>query len=408
MQSLKNKKIILGVTGGIAAYKACELVRLLRKQDCEVRVIMTKSAESFVGPLSFHSLSGNVVVRADLAMNSDLSATAHIDLAQWGDIFVIAPTTANVLAKLANGICDDSLTIEALAFQGPIVVVPAMNTRMWTAQVTQENLQRIRDRGVKIIEPQIGSLACGEFGAGKMEEPAAIVEYLAQQLSGSQILHGCKVVITSGPTRAYIDSIRFITNRSSGRMGHALARMAEDMGAEVSLITGPVDHQFAQLERGNVFKVETNEEMLKCALKECENAQFIFGAAAVCDFDVKDYFEGKIARSGDLSLLLESSVDILGELTKNRKPGQVFVGFAAEPGDHQAQMDKARRKLESKRVDFIAMNDVSRADVGFDVDTNEMHVFEQGTEVRYSFLARAPKTEIAKQLLGLAAQRRLQ
>lgn len=407
-----QNKIILGVTGGIAAYKACEIVRLVRRSEAEVRVVMTAEAERFVGALTFASLSGNTVLRSLYEGTSDLSATSHIDLAQWGEILVVAPATANFIAKFANGICDDALLTEALAFQGPILIAPAMNSRMWEAKVTQENVARLRARGVSFIGPNAGELACGETGLGKMAEPAEIMQALVQiqnfctTASPERLsLTGKKVLITSGPTRAYIDSVRFITNRSSGRMGHALALRAEALGAEVTLVTGPVDDQFATLTSGKVVRVESTQEMLDAALAALPGTDLVFAAAAVCDFDVANFTDGKIERKGNLALELSASQDVLASLAQQRSAGQVFVGFAAQPGDKQAQMDIARRKLEKKAVDFIAMNDVSRADVGFDTDSNEMHVFERGSEIRYSFLPRASKSVIAEQLLRLAAER---
>ncbi len=426
-----NAKIILGVTGGIAAYKSCELVRLVRRSKAAVRVVMSVSAEKFVAPLTFASLSGQEVLRSLHSGVNDLSATSHIDLAQWGDILVVAPATANFIAKFANGICDDALLTEALAFQGPILIAPAMNTRMWEARVTQENVQRLRQRGVIFIGPEAGELACGEVGLGKMSEPIAVLEALAPLVESSKTesdtkrhtksefssvaspaadeghnnLKGLNVLITSGPTRAYIDSVRFITNKSSGKMGHEIALAAESQGANVTLVAGPVDKRFAQLSNGNVIDVETNQEMLDASVKALGSADIIFAAAAVSDFDVDNYTEGKIERRGDISLKLNSSVDILASLAKERNSSQVFVGFAAQSGDKQAQMNIARTKLEKKSVDFIAMNDVSRKDIGFDSDQNEMHIFEKGSEIRYSFLPMAPKSTIAKSLLELAVGR---
>lgn len=433
---LQNAKIVLGVTGGIAAYKACELVRLLRRSEAAVRVVMSKEAERFVGPLTFASLSGNKVLRSLHEGVDDLSATSHIDLAQWGEALIVAPATANFLAKFANGICDDALLTEVLAFQGPILLAPAMNTRMWDASVTQENLERIKARGVHIVGPESGDLACGETGLGKMSEPVKILEALSTFAASSMMtsddkqgaeiatsksmaapvanptdleahkpLAGMKVLITSGPTRAYIDSIRFITNKSSGRMGYEIAKAAESLGADVCLVSGPVNPEYSTLDRGKTVKVETNQEMLDAALKELKDTDLVFAAAAVCDFDVENYTEGKIERKGAISIALNSSIDILASLAKKRNSKQVFVGFAAQPGDKQGQMNIARSKLERKAVDFIAMNDISRKDIGFDVDANEMHIFESGSEIRYSFLPLAPKDIIAKQLLELAMAR---
>ncbi len=416
---LQNAKVIVGVTGGIAAYKACELVRLLRRSKAEVRVVLSKEAERFVGVLTFASLSGNSVLRSLHDGIDDLSATSHIDLAQWGEALVVAPATANFIAKYANGICDDALLTEALAFQGPVLVASAMNTRMWEAGATQENYARLEARGVHFVGPVSGELACGETGLGKMAEPTEIVESLASIVEPlvsavepltsvgeeAQPLSGMKVLITSGPTRAYIDSVRFITNKSSGRMGHEIAKAAEAMGAEVCLISGPVNRDYQQLERGRVLAVETNQQMLDAAMGELRSTDLVFATAAVCDFDIENYIEGKMERKGKVSISLSSSTDILASLAQQRTDRQVFVGFAAQSGHKQEQMNIARAKLERKSVDFIAMNDISRGDIGFDVDTNEIHVFENGSKIRYSFLPLATKDVIAKQLIELALSR---
>lgn len=415
-------RVVLGVTGGIAAYKSCELVRLMRKAGWEVRVVMTRQAENFVGALTFASLSGNPVLRAlEVDAASDLSATAHIDLAQWGDALVVAPATANFLAKLVTGICDDALSTEALAFTNPIFVAPAMNTRMWEAAATRENRATLAARGVRFVGPVAGDLACGETGEGKMAEPGEIFAALAAALGVAALrapaetitappLAGARVLITSGPTRAYIDSVRFLTNRSSGRMGHALATVAAELGAHVTLVTGPVDEKFATLASGEVVRVETNAEMLAAAERAFPKADIVIGAAAVADFAPAHPISGKLERKDALKLELEPTTDILGTLTKARRPGQIFVAFAAETGDEAARFDRARAKLERKGVDIVALNDVGRADIGFDSDANEAHVFQRvnasGTaEVTQEFLPRAPKQEIARALLAIVARR---
>lgn len=422
-------RAVLGVTGGIAAYKSAELVRLFRKAGWEVRVVMTKQAEAFVGAVTFESLSGNPVLRSlGDAGGYDLSATSHIDLAQWGDILVVAPATANFLAKHAAGICDDALTTEALSFTGAKLIAPAMNTRMWQAAATRENCERLRSRGVEFVGPADGDLACGETGVGKMSEPAEIFA-AAQKILGpatsatasrhqtdtdtasaapktSLPLAGLSVLVTSGPTRSYIDSVRFITNRSSGKMGHAIATIAENLGAKVTLVTGPVDPRFAHLSRGRVIAVETNREMLAAASEALASSDMIFATAAVADFEVPESRTEKIERKGELSLALAASPDILATLSQARRRGQVFVGFAAETGDPERQEEKARAKLVRKGVDFVALNDVGRKDIGFDVDENEMNVFERvGDTTRKIFLPRASKAEIARELLMLAAAR---
>lgn len=398
MGSPKNYKIILGVTGGIAAYKAGELVRQFKKAGHQVRVIMTAAAEGFVGPLTFHSLSGEPVIRSLHDGGHDLSATAHIDLAQWGEILVVAPATANFLAKFTYGAADDALLTEALAFQGPVLIAPAMNTRMWEADATRENMEVLRSRGVHFIGPVGGDLACGEVGEGKMSEPAEIALEALRILENGQPLRGKKVLVTSGPTRSYIDSVRFLTNRSSGRMGHALALAAEQLGAEVTLVTGPVEPRFARLRRGKVVEVETGDEMLAACLPALEGAQVVFATAAVADFKMPAVLEGKLRREGTLKLELEASVDVLAELGRRKKAGQVFFGFAAEAGEGEAEFAKARDKITRKNLDFLALNNISRKDIGFDAGDNEVFVFGAGV-VEPRKIAKTGKMVLAEALV---------
>lgn len=410
-------RIVLGVTGSIAAYKSCELVRLLRKEGHSVRVVMSRGAEDFVGALSFESLSGQPVLRGFDGAHG-LSATAHIDLAQWGEALVVAPATANFIAKYACGIADDALLTEALAFTGPVLLAPAMNTRMWQASVTQENVQRLRARGVQIVGPAHGDLACGETGAGKISEPEEIAQALMARLKGKApakaasvpaarsvglSLEGLRVLVTSGPTRAWLDPVRYISNRSSGRMGHALARAAEEMGAQVTLVTGPVDESFARLERGRVMRVESTQDMLEAARTPARDADIIIGAAAVCDFEAEAR-QQKIPRGeSGLKLQLKSAPDILATLAAARRPGQLFMGFAAETlGDGS---ERARQKLAKKNLDLLALNNVSRADIGFDSDFNEVTLFAAGADASTQ-LPRAPKSEIARALLRRACEMR--
>ena len=398
MASAKSFKVILGVTGGIAAYKAAELVRLFKKSGHQVRVVMTASAEQFVGPLTFHSLSGEPVLRSLHEGTNDLSATSHIDLAQWGDLLVVAPATANFLAKYTHGMADDALLTEALAFQGPVLIAPAMNTRMWDAPATRANLTVLRERGVHFAGPSSGDLACGEVGAGKMSEPAQIFAHAMGLLSGAPLpLHGKRVLVTSGPTRSYIDRVRFLTNRSSGRMGHAIAAAAERLGAEVTLVTGPVEPRFAKLARGKVVEVETGDEMLAACLPALPGAHVVFATAAVADFKMPAVLEGKLRREGTLKLEMEAAVDVLAELGTRKTPGQIFFGFAAEAGEGEAEFAKARDKIRRKHLDFLALNNISRRDIGFDVEENEVFLF-RGTE-SVEKLDKAAKAHLAETLL---------
>jgi phosphopantothenoylcysteine decarboxylase/phosphopantothenate--cysteine ligase len=403
MASPRKSRIILGVTGGIAAYKACELVRLFKKAGHEVRVVMTAGAEQFVGALTFHSLSGEPVLRSLHNGEYDLTATSHIDLAQWGDILIVAPATANFMAKYSAGIADDALLTEALAFQGPVLIAPAMNTRMWDAAVTQENLARLEKRGVNFVGPADGDLACGEVGAGKMSEPAEIFSKASQILSSAAgVLAGKTVLITSGPTRSYIDKVRFLTNRSSGKMGHAVAQAAERLGADVVLVTGPVEPRFAKLSRGTVVEVETGEEMLAACLRYLDKTDFVFAAAAVADFKMPQIIDGKMRREGGLILEMEAAIDVLAELGKKKKSGQVFVGFAAEAGEGEREFQKARDKMKNKHLDLLALNNISRKDIGFDVDQNEIYLFSSDASVKK--LEKDAKSKLAEILLNKALE----
>jgi len=397
MHSPRKSRIIVGVTGGIAAYKACELVRLFKKAGHEVRVVMTASAERFVGPLTFHSLSGEPVLRSLHNGDYDLSATSHIDLAKWADLLVVAPATANFLAKLAAGISDDALLTECLAFHGPALLAPAMNTRMWDAGPTQENLEKLRSRGYQFAGPVAGDLACGETGVGKMSEPNEIADAAMKLLVSDQPLSGKKVVVTSGPTRSYIDRVRFLTNRSSGRMGHSIAEAAERLGAEVVLVTGPVEPRFATLERGTVIEVETGDEMLAACQEHMPTASALFATAAVADFKMPEVVDGKLRREGTLKLEMEASVDVLAELAKAKRAGQIFFGFAAETGEGEPEFEKARDKIRRKGLDFLALNNVSRSDIGFDVDNNEVYLFEGALAPR--MLAKDSKSKLAEILV---------
>ncbi len=400
MRSPRKFKIIVGVTGGIAAYKACELVRLFKKQGHQVRVVMTASAERFVGPLTFHSLSGEPVLRSlhgEGNASYDMSATAHIDLARWGDLLVVAPATANFLAKLACGIADDALLTECLAYHGTALIAPAMNTRMWEAGPTQENLEKLRARGYCFVGPVAGDLACGETGAGKMSEPAEIFEAAIGLLEADLPLAGKKILVTSGPTRAYIDSVRFITNRSSGRMGFSIAEAAQRLGAEVVLVTGPVDPRFSRLEGATVIEVETGEEMLEACLGHLDSAHGVFATAAVADFQPKERAAGKIRREGSLTMEFDASVDVLAELGRRKKAGQIFFGFAAEVGEGEAEFAKAREKIRRKHLDFLALNNVARSDIGFDTVDNEIYLFEGAASVRK--IAKDTKEKLAEILL---------
>lgn len=361
---LTDKCIVVGVTGGIAAYKACELVSRLKKLGADVRVIMTKNATEFVQPLTFQSLSHNPV-SVDTFANIQTWEIEHVALAQRADLFIIAPATANAMAKLACGIADDMLTTTVLATRAPVLLAPAMNTGMWENPATQQNLKTLIERGVHIAAPGTGLLACGATGAGRMSEPAELVEAACAILNARRDLSGLSVVVTAGPTAEPIDPVRFITNRSSGRMGYALAEAARARGASVTLISGPT--ALKPPAGVDLVRISTTRELRDAVLAHAD-ADIVIQAAAPADFRARHYSDKKIKRTGDaLTLELEPNPDIAAELGRMKRAGQTLVGFAAETNDVNAN---AREKLARKSLDLIVANDVTRAGAGFDVDTN--------------------------------------
>jgi phosphopantothenoylcysteine decarboxylase/phosphopantothenate--cysteine ligase len=366
-------KIALGVTGGIAAYKAAEIVRLLQDRGIRVQVIMTRAAQEFVRPLTFAALSGEKVITGmfstaeDHEPNIDASIE-HIAVAQSIDALVVAPATADVLGHFAQGIASDFLTTLYLATTAPVVVAPAMNVNMWEHPATQANLEILRQRGVRIIEPGSGYLACGMTGSGRLAENEAIVAAVLQALGASQDLEGETVLITAGPTREKIDPVRYLTNRSSGRMGYALAEAALRRGARVLLVTGPTT--ITPPGAAEVTRVESAEEMREAVLKLLPLATVVIKTAAVSDYRPKAAAGQKIKRKGAMTLELEATPDILKELSR-QKDSQIIVGFAAET---ENVLENARQKLVTKNLDAIVVNDVSREGVGFDSDRNAVTI----------------------------------
>ena len=360
---LKDKHIVLGVTGGIAVYKACDLVSRLKKQGAEVRVVLTENAAKFVPPLTFDTLSGNPTHVDTFAPRSELE---HIHLAKWADAYVIAPATANCLAKLAGGIADDLLTTTALAMTAPLLIAPAMNANMWRHAATQANLKTLLTRGAKTVGPGVGHLACGDDDVGRMAEPSEIVEALDALLSAKRDFEGVRVLVTAGPTVEKIDPVRFITNRSSGKMGYALAEAAQMRGAEVRLVSGPVN--LAAPAGVQVVPIESSADLCAAVLDRGEWADVVIQAAAPADFRPAKVSDSKIKKTGEgMTLVLENTTDIAAELGRRKRPGQVLVAFAAETDD---VLENARGKLEKKNADLVVANDVSRSDAGFGVDTN--------------------------------------
>jgi phosphopantothenoylcysteine decarboxylase/phosphopantothenate--cysteine ligase len=394
-------KVALGVSGGIAAYKAAEIVRLLQDRGVRVQVIMTKSAQEFVRPLTFAALSGEKVITDIFSAGSEQpnidSAVEHIAVAQAIDGLLVAPATANVLAKFAQGIASDFLTTLYLATLAPVVVAPAMNVNMWNHPATQANLEILRKRGVRIVEPGEGYLACGMTGPGRLAENEAIVAALLQAVGASQDLAGETVLITAGPTREKIDPVRYLTNRSSGRMGYAIAEAAIRRGARVLLVTGPTAIQPPA--SAEVTKVESAEEMRRAVLQLLPEASMVIKTAAVADYRAKDAVDQKIKRKGPLTLELEPTTDILAELARH-KQNQLIIGFAAET---QNVLENARKKLSSKSLDAIVVNDVSREGVGFDTDRNAVTIITHDEVVE---VPETTKWDVAQRVLDQAVRLR--
>jgi phosphopantothenoylcysteine decarboxylase/phosphopantothenate--cysteine ligase len=388
-------KIALGVTGGIAAYKSAEIVRLLQDRGIRVQVIMTRAAQEFVRPLTFAALSGEKVITGMFSPGEEHepnidSAIEHIAVAQSIDALVVAPATADVLARFAQGIASDFLTTLYLATTAPVIVAPAMNVNMWNHPATQASLQVLRLRGVKIVEPGAGYLACGMTGPGRLADNESIVAAVLESLGAVQDLAGETVLITAGPTREKIDPVRYLTNRSSGRMGYALAEAAVRRGARVLLVSGPTS--LTPPAAAEVTKIESTEEMLDAVLKLLPQATIVIKTAAVSDYRPKAAAAQKIKRKGPMTLELEATPDILKELS-TRKSAQIIIGFAAET---ENVLENARQKLVSKSLDAIVVNDVSHEGVGFDSDRNAVTIITSEDVVE---VPETSKWEVAQRVL---------
>ena len=390
-------RVVVGVSGGIAAYKAAELVRALERQTVEVHVVMTASAQRFVQPLTFAALTGHKVITS-LWDEGDPGAAVpeqngidHIAEAQWADALVVAPATANILAKFAHGIADDFLSTLYLATAAPVLVAPAMNVNMWNHAATQANIEMLRQRGVAIIEPGTGELACGMVGAGRMAEPETIAAAVLAALGRRHDLAGEVVLVTAGGTREALDPVRFIGNRSSGKMGYALAEAARSRGAKVILISGPTGlNAPAHCE---LVKVTTADEMRSAVLERMSEATLVIKAAAVADYRPATVSTQKLKRTGPLTLELAPTEDILAEVVRRRKPGQLIVGFAAET---ENRMENGRAKLLAKGADAIVVNDVAGEGVGIDADTNAATFLTRTTSVELPQMA---KRQLADRIL---------
>ena len=363
---LTGREIVLGVTGGIAAYKSAEIVSRLRHLGASVHVIMTKNAAEFVTPLTFQTLSANQVVTNTFDA-PEYWNVEHVALAKLAEVFVIAPATANILAKMANGIADDMLSTTVLATKAPILVAPAMNTGMWMAEATKQNVKTLKERGVRMIGPENGILACGDEGTGRMSEPETIVEEIRRILTQKQDFAGKKVLVTAGATRERLDPVRFITNDSSGKMGFAIAEAARNRGAEVTVIRGSVT---AEIPAGvRVIPVESARDLYDAMMKEAPEQDVIIQAAAVSDYRPAEQKKKKIKKASGENLILEltENPDIARAIGEKKKPGQTLVGFAAETDNVQKN---AKNKLTKKNLEMIVANDVTKPGAGFNVDTN--------------------------------------
>ena len=393
--SIINTRILLGVCGGIAAYKSAELVRLLRKQNCQVRVLMTHAAQQFVTPLTFQALSGNPV-HTELFDTEQEQAMSHIHLARWADLLLIAPASANTLAKMAHGIADDLLSTLYLATDCPVFVAPAMNQAMWNKAVTQDNMSSLSQHGIRMIGPASGDQACGEQGFGRMSEPAQICSEILGCFN-QQRLKGVKLVITAGPTREPLDPVRYISNRSSGKMGYALAEAGVRAGADVILISGPVN---LPAPKGlSLVNVETAQQMYEAVLGQMNDCDIYIGAAAVADYRPAEIESSKIKKQHDSSVItLEKNPDIVATVAAlSNKP--FVVGFAAETDNLE---NYAIDKLRTKNLDMIAANWVGQAEGGFDSDRNALQVYWRNGKQN---LPMTDKHQLAEQLLTLIYER---
>ena len=397
MKSLANKNILLGVTDGIAAYKSAEIVRHLKKSGASVRVVMTRSAEEFITPLTLQALSGNRVSTELLDAEAE-AAMGHIELAKWADGILIAPATANTIARLSSGRGDDLLSTVTLAFDGPISVAPAMNQAMWRDERTQENLKKLIDQDFGICGPGSGEQACGDVGLGRMLEPIDILDMFSLSFNEGT-LSGKKILITAGPTQEPIDPVRFITNRSSGKMGYSLVEAALESGANVTLISGPVNIEPPS--NCNFVSIKTAEEMYEAVMHHISGMDVYIGTAAVSDYSPAKASDSKIKKDGSSSpmvLELKENQDILKSVSELEQRPYV-VGFAAETNH---LIKNAEKKLSNKNLDLIIANDVSNKDIGFDSDDNEVTLI---TEKEKHLIERQNKRKVSKKIIDFISGR---
>ena len=394
-----SKCVVIGVTGGIAVYKALDVISALRKKDIEVHVIMTESASKFVNPLTFQSISQNMVV-TDMFAEPKAWEIQHISLAQKADLMLIAPATANVIGKISNGIADDMLSTTVMATKAKVLIAPAMYTNMYQNPIVLNNISKLKGFGYKFIEPASGRLACGDIGIGKLADVNTIVERVIEELEDKeQDLLGKKVLVSAGPTIAPIDPVRYITNRSTGKMGYAIAKEARDRGAEVILVSGPTNLEPPK--NVKIINIKTNEEMRKEILQNFKWADIVIKSAAVADYKPKEYSKEKIKKGeGDLNICLTRDNDILkflGEI----KTHQVLVGFAAESDN---VLENAERKLKNKNLDFIVANDITSSDTGFGSEDNKVVILSKNNEKLE--LEKMSKKKVASNIFDMILEKR--
>ena len=391
MNNLDNKKILLIICGGIAAYKSLELIRLLKKDGVNIKTILTKSGAEFVTPLSITSLSQSKVYQ-DLFNIENEAEMDHISLSRWADLILVVPATANTISKLANGTSDDLASTVTLASNKKIFIAPAMNVRMWEHQSTKQNIAKLKEYNYQLIGPEIGDMACGEYGEGKMSEPKEITNKLKIYFKNLKIKNKLKAIVTAGPTKEYIDPVRYISNKSSGKQGYEIAKSLSKKGFETTLISGPTNLKINN--DINLIKVETAEEMFQSTLKSLPADVAIF-SAAVCDYKVKETSKIKIKKQDEISLELEKNVDILDCISNhNSLRPKLVVGFAAETNNLESY---ANKKLSEKNCDWIVANDVSNKSIGFDSDFNEVSIFYKNKKI--DKLNYKTKSEISDELV---------
>mgnify|MGYP002580756231 CR=1 FL=1 len=393
---LSGKTVVLGVSGSIAAYKIPTLARLLKKQGCNVQVLMTQNATQFINPITFESLTGNKCPVDTFDRNFQYNVE-HVALAKRADLVMVAPASANIIAKMAHGIADDMLSTTVLACRCKKLVAPAMNTNMYENPVTQDNLALLRHYGWEVIEPASGRLACGAVGKGKLPEPEEILQYILRQLAFPHDLAGKKVLVTAGPTQEAIDPVRYLTNHSTGKMGYAIARMAMLRGADVTLVSGPT--AIAPPPFVTVVPVVSAQDMFEAVAANAPKSDFIFKAAAVADYTPANYSDNKVKKSeGDMSIPLKRTRDILKYLGENRVPGQVICGFSMET---QNMVENSREKLVKKNVDMICANNLKQSGAGFGVDTNVITIITRNETTE---LPLQSKESAANAILGAAVR----